>query len=346
MLKKIFLVCLCLALVIPMIPTAQAEENALNLFTWELYVDDATIAQFEQETGIKVNYTNFNTNDEMLIKLQSVKGGDYDLIIASDYVLNIARKEGLLQKLDKSLIPNYQNLDPTTLSQYYDENNEYTAPYIVGTPLIVYDPSQVDFEITGYEDLWNESLRDSVVVMDDARNIIGITLKTMGQSFNVTDDEVLKAAAEKLALLRPNIRAFNTDTPENDLLSGECSVAYMFTYSVVSALKQNPDLKVVYPKEGLGIGIDSMVIPVNAPHAENANRFINFILDADVGVGVAEAQKYVTPNAAAREKLPQETLGNPALYIDPKFLENAEFIKDVGDYESVYTNIWSSFKLQ
>ena len=346
MLKKTLAAILCAVLIMTLLPvTIAEEEKALNLFTWELYVDDETIAQFEKETGIKVYYTNFNTNEEMLLKLQNAKGGDYDLIIASDYILNIARKQNLLQKLDKGLIPNYANLDAASLSQYYDENNEYTAPYIIGTPLIVYDPAQVNFEITSYADLWDESLKDSVVVMDDARNIIGITLKTMGQSFNVTDDEVLKQAADKLAQLRPNIRAFNSDTPQLDLLSGECSVGYMYTSYVVMALAENPSLKVAYPKEGLGLGIDSMVIPANAPHAENANRFINFILDPQVGVRVAQEQLFVTPNAASREILPEDILSNPALYIDPKLLEGAEFIQDLGDYESVYQDIWKNFKL-
>ena len=177
MLKKTLAAILCAALIMVLLPvtTIAEDEKALNLFTWDFYVDDETIAQFEKETGIKVYYTNFNTNEEMLLKLQNTKGGDYDLIIASDYILNIARKQSLLQKLDKSLIPNYANLDPASLSQYYDENNEYTAPYIIGTPLIVYDPAQVNFEITSYADLWDESLKDSVVVMDDARTIIGIT---------------------------------------------------------------------------------------------------------------------------------------------------------------------------
>lgn len=346
MLRKFLSALLCVLLLFPAAAMAQEEEKVLNLFTWELYVDDETIAQFEQETGIKVNYTNFNSNEEMLIKLQSVKAGEYDVIIASDFILNIARKENLLHTVDVSLLPNYHNLGEAYLSQYYDENNEYTVPYIFGTPLIVYDPTYLDFELTSYADLWDERLEDSVVVMDDARNIIGITLKTMGQSFNVTDEAVLNQAAEKLSGLRKNIRAFNSDTPHQDLLSGECAVGYMFTSYVVMALEENPDLKVVYPSEGLGIGIDAMVIPQNAPHVGNAHAFINFILDAQVGARVAMEQRFVTPNLAAREYLPEEVLNNPALYISPELMEDAEFIKDVGEFESKYQNVWTSFKLQ
>lgn len=347
MLKKMMAVILCALLLLPCAALGEAEEPILNLFTWELYVDDETIAQFEQATGIKVNYTNFNSNEEMLVKLEGLGGGEYDVIIASDYILNTARKEGLLHKLDKSLLPNDENIDTAYLAQYFDETDEYTAPYIVGTPLIVYDPNQVDFEITSYNDLWDERLRDSVVVMDDARNIIGITLKTMGQSFNVTDDAVLAQAEEKLAALRPNIRAFNSDTAHLDLLSGECAAIYTYTSYVIMALDENPELKVAFPSEGLGIGIDAMVIPAHAPHVDNAHKFINFILDGAVGKQVAEAQLFVTPNRVSRELLSADTLSNPALYIDPSKLVGAEFIRDLDkEYEEKYQNIWSSFKLK
>lgn len=346
MLKKMLALLMCALLLLPGMALGEAEEPVLNLFTWELYVDDETIAQFEQQTGIKINYTNFNSNEEMLMKLEGVNGGEYDVIIASDYVINMARKEGLLHTLDKSLLPNFDNIDEAYLSQFFDEKNEYAAPYIVGTPLIVYDPNQVDFEITSYNDLWDERLKDSVVVMDDARNIIGITLKTMGQSFNITDDAVLQQAAEKLAALRPNIRAFNSDTAHLDLLSGECAAAYMYTSYVIMALNENPELKVVFPSEGLGIGIDAMIIPVNAPHANNAHQFINFILDGQIGKQVAEAQLFVTPNRVSRELLSADTLSNPALYIDPAKLVGAEYITDLGDYESKYQDVWSSFKLK
>ncbi len=327
-------------------PTAfMEEEKVLNLFTWELYVDADTISQFEKETGIKVNYTSFATNEEMLIKLQNMQGGSYDVIIASDYILNMARKGELLSKLDLSLLPNYKNLDENYLSNYYDENNEYTVPYIVGTPLIVYDPAVVPFEMKGYNDLFDPRLEDSVVVIDDARNIVGITLMSMGYTLNETEDDILQKAADKLPSLRKNIRSFNSDTGYVDLLSGECSVAYMFTPYVIMAMQENPDLKVVFPEEGLGVGIDSMVIPVNAPHKQNAHKLINFILDAQIGAQVAENQLFVTPNRESKSFLSEEMLNNPALYIDSTLMEGAQFMQDVGEVESKYQDIYTTFKL-
>ncbi len=341
--KRLIVCLICLALLIPC--AGSEEEKVLNLFTWEFYVDDQTIADFEAATGIHVNYSTFDENETMLLKLQSAGGGDYDVIIASDYILSIARKEGLLAKLDKALLPNYGNIDPAYQGQYYDENDEYTVPYIAGTPLIVYNPSLVDIEITGYESLWDPSLRDSIVILDEPRNMIGITLKTLGQSFNVTDDAILAQAKEKLMQLRPNVRSFNSSTAHIDLITGECAVGYMYTSYVIEALNENPELKVAYPKEGMGFGIDCMVVPVNAPHMQNAHAFINFVLDGKIAAQVAQAQLFISPIAAAYEYLPEEFRNNPALFIPPDVLGTPEFIQDLGEYESVYQQIWTEFKL-
>ncbi|MBE5783808.1 MAG: spermidine/putrescine ABC transporter substrate-binding protein [Clostridiales bacterium] len=343
--KKMLLLLLCLLLALPTGAFAE-EEKVLNLFTWELYVDDQTIADFEAATGIRVVYASFDSNESMLAKLQLSGGGDYDVIIASDYAINIARKAGLLQKIDKSIVDRFDTLDPLLLSPYFDPDNEYSVPYMSGTPLIIYNPDYVDFEITGYESLWDERLKDSVVVMDDARNIIGITLKTLGQSFNVTDDAILQQAAEKLAKLRPNIRSFNSDTPDADILSGECSVAYTYGQYAAYALMENPELQVVYPQEGVGFGIDALVIPEGAKHPENANLFINFLLQPEIAAQVAQAQQFRTPVPGAYEFLPESYLSDPTIIVPEELLKDAEFIIDVGEHETKFQNIWTDFKLQ
>ena len=131
-----------------------AEEKVLNVFTWATYFPDDILKAFTEETGITVNYSNFSTNEEMLSKLETVQGGEYDIVLASDYIVKMAIDKGLVKKLDKGQISNYENLDPSYLGNYFDPDNEYTVPYGVGTPLIVYDPSRVDVEIKGYADLW------------------------------------------------------------------------------------------------------------------------------------------------------------------------------------------------
>ena len=155
--KKLLSVLLALSMLaaLPLLSSAE-EEKVLNIFSWDGYVDYASVIQpFEQQTGIKVNYAPFSTNDEMFKKLQENGASEYDLVIASDYILNTARLEGLMLPLDKEQLPNFANLDERFISQYFDPDNEYVVPYMSGIPLIVYNPDMVQIEIDGFEDLWD-----------------------------------------------------------------------------------------------------------------------------------------------------------------------------------------------
>ncbi len=176
---------------------------------------------------------------------------DYDVVIADDYIIEQAVGQDLVQKLDKAEIPNYKNINPLYQGQFYDPKDEYTVPYGAGIPLIVYDPEQVDFEIKGYADLWNEALKDKVALTANYRVINGITLLTMGKSMNEEDTAVIGEAGEKLLELAPNVRMIQDDNTQNALLNGEAAVAFLYTSQVTQALSENPDLKVVYPQEGL-----------------------------------------------------------------------------------------------
>lgn len=336
---------LCLLLAAVAFPAGAEEEKVINLFSFAGYIDDQTLNDFEAATGIKVNFSYFTTNEEMMAKLQANGGSDYDLVLASDYALNTLRTGGLLQKLDKTLLPNYVNLKPSYLGKYFDPDNEYVIPYAAGTPLIVYDPALVTIDIKGYADLWDESLKDNVVLIDDARNIVGITLKTMGKSFNETDPAVLEQAKEKLMPLYPNVRAFDYETPYTALVNGEAAVAYMFTPYVLIALDARPDLKVVYPEEGLGFGIDGLVIPVNAPHPTSAHALLDYLMDGKVAAHTVEMQYYMSPNAQADQYLPDSLKNNPAFVTDEQ-VESAEFIMNVGDAEQLFQQIWTEFKQQ
>ena len=164
--KKITALLLALCLItLPMLGLAQ-EEKVVNVFSWSGYIDEVTLNKFEEDTGIKVIWSPMESMEDMLNKMYQGASG-YDLIISSDYTLDILRQAGLIQKLDKSLLPNYENLDPQFLGQYYDPTDEYVIPHIAGCPLIIYDPSVVPFEITSYEDLWRPELADSVATLDN-----------------------------------------------------------------------------------------------------------------------------------------------------------------------------------
>ena len=321
-----------------------AEKKELVIFTWSDYLPQETLDAFTAETGIEVIYTYFDSNDEMLTKLDAVDGGEYDLVLASDYAIDIARKQGLTQKLDKSVITRFGDIDPVFQSKFFDPDNEYTVPFAAGTPLIVYDPAKVSIDITGYESLWDPSLEDSIVLIDDARVILGVTLISMGYTMNETDPEIIQAAGDKLLQMKGNIRALDYNTPHELMISGETAVGFMFTPQAYWAITERPDLEICYPKEGMGFGIDAFFIPSNAPHAEEANLFLNYILDGETSAYLSEFTQYMNCVTTAKEYLP-ESYFNEVLYIPDEVLGNTQFVEDVGtEAQSLYADQWTRFK--
>lgn len=339
--KKAAAVMLCAALTAVMatgVSVSAKDKDELVLYTWDGMVPQEVLDDFEKETGTKVVYSNFDTDETMLEKLSQAKGGDYDVVIADDYIIESAVKEGLVQKLDKDAITNWGNINPLFQGQFYDPDDEYTVPYGAGIPLIVYDPDQVDIDIKGYKDLWDPSLEDSVAIIGAYRVICGITQLSMGESMNEDDVDVIARTGEKLQELAPNIRLIQDDNTQNALLNGEASVAFLYTSQVTQALKDNPDLKVVYPEEGLGFGILGTFIPSEAPNAEAANEFINYLLQPEVTAKCINSVGYYNTNKAA-DDLVDENL------VVPDDVTKGESIENVSqEAEQEYNKIWTEFK--
>ena len=339
--KKAAAVMLCAALTAAMatgVNVSAKDKDELVLYTWDGMIPQEVLDDFEKETGTKVVYSNFDTDETMLEKLSQAKGGDYDVVIADDYIIESAVKEGLVQKLDKDAITNWGNINPLFQGQFYDPDDEYTVPYGAGIPLIVYDPDQVDIDIKGYKDLWDPSLEDSVAIIGAYRVICGITQLSMGESMNEDDVDVISRTGEKLQELAPNIRLIQDDNTQNALLNGEASVAFLYTSQVTQALKDNPDLKVVYPEEGLGCGILGTFIPSEAPNAEAANEFINYLLQPEVTAKCINSVGYYNTNKAA-DDLVDENL------VVPDDVTKGESIENVSqEAEQEYNKIWTEFK--
>ena len=344
MLKKILLLVCAAGLAFALSAcSGSSQKEELNILTWDGYIPNDIIENFTSQENITINISNFDTNEEMLAKISTGNSG-YDLVIGSDYIIDIARKQDLLEELDKSKIPNYSNLDENFLSKAYDPENKYTIPYSVGSPVIVYDPEKISMEIKGYNDLWDPSLKGKLLLIDDARNIIGITLKSMGYSMNTTDETKLKEAETKLMGLKDNIHHLDYNNPHESLISGEVDIAYLFTSQAFLALEARPELKAVYADEGIGFGIDAWFIPKGASNIENAHKFLNFITNAQNGAYITEQIMYPTPNKAAHELLPDELKKNIVFNIPGDKLKDAEFIEDIGDKAEIYTRIWTQFK--
>lgn len=329
--------------------SAAAEESIsgdteLNLFTWEAMFPQEVLQNFTAETGIKVNYSNFDTDETMLSKLQTAKGGDYDVIIADDYIIETAIAENLVQKLDMSKIPNAKSVNPVFQSQFFDPTNEYTIPYGAGVQTIVYDPSSVEIEIKGYKDLWDKSLQSNLGIISNYRVINGMALKVLGESYNTTDLAKIDEAGTKLLELAPNIRLIKDDNIQDDLISGEIGAAVMYTSQVTMAMLANPELKVVYPEEGIGFGIMAQFIPVNAPHADAAHKFMDYILRPEVSKTCYEALGYYCTNKDADALIEEEYKSFLTLPADFS-ADKMEMIENVSaEAEAEHSKVWTEFK--
>lgn len=314
------------------------EDKELVLFTWQGMFPQEVLDGFEEETGVKVIYSNFDTDETMLEKLSMAKGGDYDFVIADDYILETVIASGLAQELDKEVLENIGNINPLYQGQFYDPEDAYTVPYGAGIPLIVYDPEQVDLDIQGYSDLWDESLEDSVALVGNYRVINGITQLSLGKSMNEEDVDVIKETGKKLLELAPNVRMIQDDNTQNALLNGEASVALLYTSQVTAALAENPDLKVVYPKEGLGFGIMGAFIPSQAPNKDAAYSFLDYLMQPEIAAQCTNYIGYYSTNKAADEFV------NENLVV-PDDVTKGEIVQNVSqEAEEQYNKNWTEFK--
>lgn len=320
------------------------ENGTLNLFTWEGMFPEEVLAEFEETTGIDINYVNFDYDETMLMKLQASNGGDYDLVIADDYIIEAAIAEGLVQKLDKSKLPSIGNVNPLYQGQFYDPTDEYTVPYGAGVQTIVYNPANVDIEINGYTDLWDASLADSVGIISNYRVINGLALKVLGKSYNTTDTADITSAGAKLNELAPNIRLIKDDYIQDDLVSGEIDAAVMYTSQVTMAKLADPTLEVVYPEEGIGFGIMAMFVPSQAPNADAAHKFIEFILDPERGAKCYEYLGYYCTATASEPYIAEEY--RDFLTLPAEFdKSNMEMIENITpEADDAHIAAWNEFK--
>ncbi len=342
--KRFVLILTLLICVTAIFAACSKEEEVLVLYTWEGMFPDEIIDGFEKETGITIRYENFDFDETMLSKLQETKGGGYDLVIADDYIIEVAIKEGLVQKLDTSKLKNFSNINPYYQSKFYDPKNEYTVPYGAGVQTIVYNPADVSVDIKGYADLWDPTLEDKIGIIANYRVINGMGLKVMGESYNTEDEAKIDAAGEKLSSLAGNIRLIKDDNIQDDLLSGEVSVAVMYTSQVTVAKMTNPSLKVVYPEEGIGLGIMAGFIPSDAPNAEAAYKFLDYILDAERGAKCFEHLGYYSTYSASDKYISDEYKEFLTL---PEGIDmsKSEMIEMIGaEADEAHMEAWVTFK--
>ncbi|MBD5639520.1 extracellular solute-binding protein [Clostridium botulinum] len=323
--------------------TSKTEKQVLNIFNWSEFLPQSVIEQFEKEYNVKVNYSTFSSNEEMLAKLM---GGNvpYDLVVTSDYAIEIMTKQKLVQPIDKNNVPNLANIDKNVLDLAFDPKNTYSLPYMWGGNNIVIDKTKITKKITSFDDLWDSQFKNSMVILDDPRVMIGLALQKNGYSINSKNPKELQKAKEDLMKLMPNVKAFDSESPKTLLINGEASIGYVWGTEAYLAKLENPNLEVVLTKEGVIPQYDNFVIPKKAKNKKLAEEFINFIYKPEVSAQVSEEFPYANPNKAAYPLMEKDKLNDIAVYPPREAVEGNELIQDVGETTKLYDDIWTEIK--
>jgi len=320
--------------------------NTLTVYNWGDYIDPDLIDEFQRQTGIRVVYETFDSNEAMLTKIAH-GGTAFDIVIPSDYAINKMKAEGMLIPLDHSKIPNLEHIDLRFLDLPFDEGNIYSVPYFWGTMGIIYNPELVwGKEFSSWDDLWDEELAGQILMVDSAREVVGIGLVSLGYSLNDTDTEHLQEAYRKLCGLTPNVKAIVGDEIKMLLANEEAAVGVVWSGDAAIIMDENDKLDYVIPPEGSMVWFDNIVIPTTARNVEGAHQFINFMLDPADAAQNTEYVGYATPNAAALEHLPEEITGDERFYPGPDVTDNLEVLANLGKRMLGYYNeLFLEFKM-
>jgi spermidine/putrescine-binding protein len=328
----------------------QVTSKQLNLYGWSEYVPQELLDAFAQEYNLKVNYDTYASNEELLAKLQA-GANNYDVIIPSDYTIGIMIAQGMLEPIDVTQIPNFANVDDQFKNPPYDPGNKYSVPYQWGSVGIAVNTDKVTKPISKFADLWDPAFKGQLVVLDDEREIIGMTLEVLGYDKNSTDPAQLEAAKQKLIELTPNIKLYDSDSPKTALLSGEAVAGIVWNGEAALAHQENDKIAYVLPEEGMGLWVDNLAIPKGAPHKDAATAFLNFVLRPDMSILITLAFPYSSVNKAGLELFKtsdptayQAYMDYPATNPPPEAVKNGKLVKDVGEATTLWDKIWTEVK--
>ena len=260
-------------------------DEKLVVYNWGEYIDPEVLTIFEKETGIDVIYEEFETNEILYPKISSGAIA-YDVICPSDYMIQRMIKNDLLSEIDFDNIPNLKNIGKQYLEQsrQFDPENKYSVPYCWGTVGILYNKTMVDEPVDSWSILWDEKYKDSILMQDSVRDAFGVALKYLGYSLNSTDLDELTEAKNLLIEQKPLVQAYVIDQVRDKMIGNEAAIGVIYSGEAIYTQKENSNLEYVIPKEGSNIWIDSWVIPKNAEHKENAEKFINFLCRPDIAL--------------------------------------------------------------
>lgn len=324
--------------------TSKPSQRVVNLASWSNYSSPEMLAKFEQRTGIRVQVSNYSSNEELLAKLQAGASG-YDVAIPSDYMVFVMSKLGLLTELDRTKIPRAKGLEAKYLGKPYDPKNLYSLPYSWGTTGIAVNRTLYSGQIRGWKDvIGNPQLAGKYTLLDDVRETMGAALKATGSSLNSVDPKQLDRAKALLIQARKQIKGF-TSEPTMPLVQGETAIAHAYLSDSLQARKRTGGkVDYVIPEEGCTLWIDSLVIPQGAQHIEEAHAFIDFMFEAETGAQTVQSVLVASTNGGVFKLLPSELSQNKALYPDAARTAKCEMMQDLGTGLELWDRIWTEVK--
>lgn len=330
----------------------KGQNVSLNVYNWGLYISDGSdesvdvISAFEELTGIKVNYTTFDTNESMYAKLKS-GGASYDVIFPSDYMLGKMANEGMLLPLNKENIPNLAGISELYLDKEYDPGNVYSVPYMWCMVGITYNKDMVDEADLeqGWNLLWDPRYTGQILQFNNSRDCFAMALKTLGRSMNPTSTQDIDDALVKLQEQKPLVQAYVMDEVFDKMEGGEAALAPYYTGDGLTMIAENPSLGMFIPEEGTLQCVDAMCIPASSQNQEAAEMFINYMCEVDVALQNALFVQYTSPVEAVRDLLPAELRDSELMYPDPELIERSEYPSVISDeLNSAMDMAWSQMK--
>ena len=323
------------------------KQKELNLFNWKYYIGDSTIAKFEKEYNVKVNLSYYSSNEECLASLKASKG-NYDIVIPSDYMVDLMIKENLLSEIDLSKITNFKNIDTLFIGDRkgFDPTDKYSVPYMFGTTGFARNKTKIQSTIKNWNDFFVFSDSSKFTLLDDVRFVFGSLLMNYGYDPNTLTESELKQVAVEILKHKKNLKAFTHDTPKEMLVNGEANLAYAWSGDVIQASYENPNIIYELPENGTLMFQDGICIPKNAPNTDIALLFINFLLRPEISAEITNTIKYGNTNKEARKYINSNIMNNPVVFPPREYLLKCKRIKDLGDKISVYEKHWNIIKTQ
>ena len=326
----------------------KTEDNQVYVYNWGEYIDPEVITMFEEETGIKVIYDEFESNEIMYAKIASDNSA-YDVICPSDYMISRMIQEGMLKELDWEELPYASaNIDPNYLESAasFDEGNRYAVPNFCGTVGILYNKTLVDEPVTSWDILWDEKYAGQILMQDSVRDAFMVALARDGYSINSTDKAELEQAADDLVAQKPLVQAYVIDQVRDKMIGGEAALGVIYSGEALYTQRENTDLEYVVPEEGSNVWLDGWCITRDAKHTENALKWIDFMCREDIALMNFEYVTYTTPNLKAQELIEDETIRNSTVaFPDEDTLSRCEVYTYLGqDADALYNELWKKIK--